>query len=110
VDGVATRDQAREFLDAVLAHPHFERGFAFLGDRRNVASGLDAAYIGAVVDEIRHRAHVLAPCRWAVVVATEDGFGAIRMCAMLSDRTGVQIAPFTSADRAAEWAGRTSTK
>ena len=36
VEGNATRAEAIEFLDTVIAHPDFRRGFDFLGDRRDV--------------------------------------------------------------------------
>ena len=32
VEGNATYEEAARFLDAVISHPDFERGFNFLGD------------------------------------------------------------------------------
>ena len=55
VKGYATRTEAREFFDAVLAHPDFERGFNFLGDRRAAYKGQSSGYILAVSDEVKAR-------------------------------------------------------
>ncbi len=105
VEGTATRDDAKEFLDAVLAHPNFERGFAFLGDRRGPGSEPDMTYVRAVAKEVQARASRLAPCRWAVALSTAAGFGAIRLCNLLTLESGVEMAPFMTPDQAAEWLG-----
>ncbi len=104
VEGGVTPEEAREFLDAVLTRPDFERGFHLLGDRRGAALP-DAAYVRAAAHEVRSRAGSLAPCRWAVVVPSLAAFGMVRMWGVLTERTGVEVAPFTSPDEAAEWLG-----
>ena len=105
VEGTTTRDDAREFLDAVLAHPNFERGFAFLGDRRGPDGEPDMAYVRAVAKEVRARASRLAPCRWAIALSTPAGFGAVRMCNLLTLESGVEMAPFMTPTQATEWLG-----
>ena len=105
VEGTATHDDAREFLDAVLAHPNFERGFAFLGDRRGPSGEPDMAYVRAVANEVRARASRLAPCRWAIALSTAGGFGAVRMCNLLTLESGVEMAPFMTPAQAVEWLG-----
>ena len=60
VEGTATPDDARGFLDAVLAHRRFQRGFMFLGDRR-WATEPDAAYVRTMDQEIRARLALLRP-------------------------------------------------
>lgn len=107
VAGSATPDEAGEFLNAALRHPHFERGFNFIGDRREVDADPDATYIQAAADELRTVAPLIAPCRWAVVVPSEAGFGIVEMWALLTDGCGVEIAPFTEMGRALEWTNQT---
>jgi hypothetical protein len=104
VEGDATPEEAREFLDAVLARPDFERGFYFLGDRRAAALP-DAVFVREVAREVRSRAGSLAPCRWAVVVPSLAAFGMVRMWGVLTERSGVEVVPFTSPDEAIEWLG-----
>jgi len=104
VDETATPEDARTFLDAVLAHRHYQRGFDFLGDR-SAGGEPDASYIHAIALEVRNRVDRLAPCRWGVVVPTLVGFGMVRMWAILTQETGVEIAPFLSAAEASEWVG-----
>src|SRR5262245_25434688 len=104
VEGTATLDEAREFLDAVVAHPDFRRGFAFLGDRR-MASEPDARYVRALADEVQDRAHLLAPCKWAVAAPTAEGFRMVRLWSFQTLPSGVEAAPFMTPTAAAEWLG-----
>ena len=67
VEGDATPDEARAFLDAVLAHPEFRPGFDFLGDRRGVDRAPGTRYVRAAAGEMRARATDLRRCRWAAV-------------------------------------------
>ena len=103
VEGDASVPEEGEFLDAVLADPSFRRGFSFLGNRLGMRVAPTAAYIQAVAALLRSRAGLLAPCRWAVVVPSEDEFGAVRMWALLTGDIGVEVAPFTSETRARAW-------
>lgn len=107
VAGSATPDEAGEFLHSALTHLHFERGFNFIGDRRAVDANPDATYIQAAADRLRSTAHLIAPCRWAIVVPSEAAFGIVEMWSLLTDGCGVEIAPFTEMDRALEWTGQT---
>src|SRR4029450_7315204 len=95
VEGIDTPDDARAFLDAALAHRHFERGFMFLGDRRWAADP-DAAFVRAMDQEVRTRLALLSPCRWAVVVSTPTAFAAIRALGSLLQASGVEAVPFMS--------------
>jgi hypothetical protein len=104
-DGVVTADHARAFLAAVLTHPDYEPGFDFLGDRREVEEEPDSAYVRAVSLEMTARKATLGPCRWAVVVASDAGYGMVRMWGLLTGLTGVQIRPFRAMGEAAEWLG-----
>jgi hypothetical protein len=108
VEGSATPDEARAFLDAVVTHSRFERGFMFLGDRRWAAEP-DAAYIRAMDQEIRGRLSLLVPCRWAVVVSTPAAFAAIRAWGSLLQGSGVEVVPFMSMEAASDWVATGTT-
>lgn len=105
VDGSATSDEARAFLDAVIAHRHFERGFDFLGDRFGDDEEPDTGFLRAIALEVRSRVTQLAPCRWAVVDPSPVAFGMVRMWGILVQESGLQVAPFTDMSEASEWVG-----
>jgi hypothetical protein len=108
VEGTEKPGETRSFLDAALAHRHFERGFMFLGDRRWAADP-DAAFVRAMDDEVRSKLALLAPCRWAVVVSTPVAFAAFRTLGSLLQASGVEAVPFMSMEAAAEWVATGTT-
>lgn len=103
VEGNATADEARAFLDAVAAHPHYRYGFDFFGDRRDVDAAPEPNYIFAVAAEVNARARLIGPCRWAVVVGDPVALGMARMWAHLAASSGVDIRPFPTAAEAVAW-------
>jgi hypothetical protein len=105
VEGNATREEAAKFLDAVISHRDFERGFNFLGDRRDVVRGQTPAYVYGVADEVNERKKELAPCRWAVIVADESAYAMTRMWGIMTEYSGVYILPFHTAEAATDWLG-----
>jgi hypothetical protein len=105
VEGYVTADQARAFIAGILTHPDYELGFNFLGDRREVEREPDSAYIQAVSMEVIARKARLGPCRWAVLVSSDVGYGMVRMCGLLTAGTGVYIRPFRTMEEATEWLG-----
>ena len=105
VEGNATRAEAIEFLDTVIAHPDFRRGFDFLGDRRDVVRGQSSAYVYGITDEINARQESIAPCLWAVIVADEYAYGMSHMWATMTQRSKVNIRPFRNAEEATVWLG-----
>jgi hypothetical protein len=105
VEGDATAAEARAFFEAVLSHPDYARGFDFLGDRREVGEAPGTHYVQTVAAEVKARRRELGPCRWAVVVADDAGFGMARMWSILADGSGVDIRPFRCAGEAAAWLG-----
>jgi len=109
VEGVTTADQARAFLAAVLTHPDYEPGFDFLGDRREVDEEPDTAYVRVVSFEVMSRKASLGPCRWAVLVSSELGYGMVRMWGLMTEASGVEIAPFRHVADALEWLGLPAT-
>jgi hypothetical protein len=105
VEGTATSTEARKFLDAVIVHPDFNRGFNFLGDRRDVVRGPSSGYVYGVSDEVKARKSHLAPCKWAVIVSDDFAYGMARMWGILTEKSGVEILPFRQAKEATEWLG-----
>jgi hypothetical protein len=110
IEGDATAEEARAFLDAVLDHPEFCRGFNFLGDRRGVGRAPGTRYVQSVAAQVNERCKALAPCRWAVVVSDELADGMARMWGQLTGFSGVTIQAFPTAEEAADWLGITPTK
>jgi hypothetical protein len=111
VEGPVTPDDARQFLDAVLGHRHFEPGFDFLGQRRGSGGAPDAAYPPAVAREVRARVDLLTPCRWAVVVSSPSGLEPVRLLADLTREGGVRVTPFATEAEATKWlAGGTAER
>ena len=104
VEGPVTPDDARRFLDAVLADPHYRRGFDFLGEGRT-AGVPDAGYPEVLAYEVWGRAADLTACRWAVVAASPGGVALVRMRAVLTRKEGVEVAPFLTPEAALEWLG-----
>ena len=102
VDGPATDAQAGAFLAAVVAHPHFQRGFDFLGEGGGPGEP-DAAYSPPLARAVRSRTADVAPCRWAVVVSSHHGPGAVRRWAELVLADGIEVAPFLSRSDAVDW-------
>jgi hypothetical protein len=109
VEGDATAAEASDFLDAVLAHPDFERGFNFLGDRRGVDRAPSSAYVRSVADAVKARSESLGPCSWAVVVGSDSGYGMARMWGILTDASAVEIVPFRTPEAASTWLGLPQT-
>jgi hypothetical protein len=105
VEGHVTADQARAFIAGILVHPDYEPGFNFLGDRREVEWEPDSAHVVAVALEVEARKAWLAPCRWAVLVSSDVGYGMARMWGLLTIGTGVSIRPFRMVEKAVEWLG-----
>ena len=103
VEGNATREEAIEFLDAVLGHSDFCRGFNFLGDRRDVVHSPGSGCIYGVADEVSLRQKPLAPCKWAVIVSNDSAYGMTRMWGILTERTRIEILPFRRAAEATYW-------
>jgi hypothetical protein len=103
VEGNATAEEARAFLDAVVAHPRYCYGFDFFGDRRDVAEAPEPVYIYAVAAEVNARARLIGPCRWAVVVGDPLAFGMARMWGSMAQSSGVEIRAFRTAEEAAGW-------
>jgi hypothetical protein len=103
VEGNATREEAIEFVDTVIAHPHFRRGFNFLGDRRDVVKGPSSGYIYGITEDINARKKELAPCRWAVIVSDDYAYGMARMWGIMTEKTKVEILPFRTAEEATVW-------
>jgi len=105
VEGDATREEARAFLDEVTSHPDFEPGFDFLGDRRLVRRIPSSGYVYAVLDEVNARHDTLGLCKWAVVITDNLAFGMTRTWGTLAERSGVAIRPFRTPGQAAAWLG-----
>lgn len=102
VDGTPTAEDAREFLESVLKHLDVEPGFRFLGHACGKGEP-DAAFNHVVARAARALSHLIAPCRWAVVVPKEAGRGMVRMWSSLMKGTGVKVMPFKTPEAAAEW-------
>jgi hypothetical protein len=105
VQGNATPEEAVEFLDAVISHPRFERGFNFLGDRRDVVRGPNSGYVYGVTALVNVRKKAIAPCRWAVIVSDDYAYGMARMWGIMTEKSKVEILPFRTAEEAVEWLG-----
>jgi hypothetical protein len=107
VEGVPTAAEVAEFLDAVLAHRYFRRGFAFLGEV--IASDIPhAAFTTDFAREIEARALYLAPCKWAVQVSSRAGHGLVMRRASRMEDIGVEVATFRTLDDATNWLGSVS--
>jgi hypothetical protein len=104
VEGNPTDDQVREFLDAVMTHRWFRRGFDFLGNSC-VEGASDAAYPQALAQEVRARRDRLAPCRWAVLASSPGAVVTVRMRGALTLTDGVKVAAFLTPEEAADWLG-----
>jgi len=102
VEGTVTREEAHQFVDAVLEHFHYGRGYGFLGNACGTDEP-DAAFNQIIARAVGARSHLLGPCRWAVVVPPEVGRGMVRMWAGLMRGTGVMVMPFATQNAAADW-------
>lgn len=101
--GLLALDDACEFFDAVLAHPHYDHRYNFLGDCRGLTSEPSADYVRAVSHEVRARAKALGPCRWALVFSSSKAIGAARLCAELTQGYGIKFGLFVSVTEAVGW-------
>lgn len=101
VEGSPTAEEAGRFLDAVLAHRRFRRGFDFLGEGAAGAPP-DAPFAPAIAREVQARLDLLGPCRWAVVgdragaALMEGQAGAVR-------EGGIEVVSFPTRAVAADW-------
>lgn len=109
VEGIATDDRIREFLDAVLADPHFRRGFNFLGEGAGPLAGLCAAYSEALSRGVLARRDRFAPCRWAVVIGYGSvmGLNALEARAVLARACALEMNLFMDRSAALDWLGAT---
>jgi hypothetical protein len=105
VESGTNPSDAREFLDAVVSHRHYRRGFDFLGDPRAAGGDHGQSHIRSLAIEVRDRAADLAPCRWAVVVSSDVELGMVRMWAALVAEHSVEVVAFTSLAEASDWVG-----
>ncbi|VTR91639.1 unnamed protein product [Gemmata massiliana] len=101
----ATLGEFESFLDALVAHPDFRRGFAVLYDRRAVAAPPDDTFIRAATEAIERRAARLSGCRWAVVIGDQPALSVVHMTALLGERAGVEARPFFAPEDARAWLG-----
>src|SRR5947208_2125435 len=76
VERVPTPAEVQAFLDAVLMHRDFRRGFAFLGEA-TTGDIPHAAFTTNMAREVQARAKRLAPCKWAVLVTSPAGHGLV---------------------------------
>jgi hypothetical protein len=105
VEGNASLEEAIEFLDTVVGHPEFQRGFNFLGDRRDVVKGQSSGYVYGIVEDIKSRQDALSPCKWAVIVTDDYSYGMARMWNLLAAKTKIEIVPFRRGKEAVNWLG-----
>ncbi|MCI0702962.1 MAG: hypothetical protein L0241_17940 [Planctomycetia bacterium] len=104
VNGVPTPAEARAFLNEVLSHRNFRRGFAFLGE--STSSDIPhAAFTTTLAREVLAQANRLAPCRWAVLVPSQTGQELVRRRAAQTEGSGVEVAPFLTMEDATNWLG-----
>jgi hypothetical protein len=103
--GSIRKSDAKEFLDAVLTHPDFRRGFRFIGDRRDMVTARGDEYARAVAALVEANKEQLAPCRWAALVPNPVAYGMARMWSLMAGDTGVSIQPFYELSEAMEWLG-----
>jgi hypothetical protein len=108
VEGSASNEDMCEFFDAVAESPQFEKGFAFLGDCRKFYGDPQVSLVRSVASEIRTRAGIFGPCKWAMLFSTAAGFGAVRVCGLLTYGTGIQFEPFMTPVEAERWLGTES--
>jgi hypothetical protein len=109
VEGIATDDRVREFLDAVLADPHFRRGFNFVGEGAGPLAGLCAAYSERLSRAVLAQRDRLAPCRWAVVIGYGSvmGLNSLEARAVLARACDVEVDLFMDRSEAINWLGAT---
>ena len=105
VSGKVSKSHAKDFLDAVLTHPDFRRGFHFLGDRREMVTARADEYARSVAALVEENRQQLAPCRWAVLVPNPVAYGMARMWSLMAGDTGVTVQPFYELGEAIEWIG-----
>jgi hypothetical protein len=101
--GILAIDETREFFNAVVAHPHYDRRYNFLGDCRGLTGEPSPLYIHAVTEEVQARAKEFGPCRWALVFASPRAIGAARLCADLTEGSGIKFGLFVTVAEAVGW-------
>jgi hypothetical protein len=93
-------------LDRIVLEPHFQRGFNFVRDRRELTRAVEPEMVRRVVTSLKSYAPRIAPCRWAVVVPAHDlvFYGMARMASIMMEDSGIQFEAFLSYESAVEWA------
>ena len=101
--GTLTAEEVRECIGAIMQDTKVKRGYHFIcnciSDRK-----LERSDCEALTAALQSYAFKLMPCRCAVVVPTEDSFATIVMWNLLAPNGGVRLAPFTTPERARDWA------
>lgn len=97
VEGVAADAEVEAFLNAVLTHRHFRRGFDFLGESQGTHEP-DAAFPPSFARTICASGAALGSCRWAVVVAPPRG-----EALKLEPSGEVEVVSFSTREDAFDW-------
>jgi hypothetical protein len=99
-------DEWRTFMETLLADERFRPGAAILEDRRAEKSVPSRAEVEITAAWIRANAARLGHNRWAVVLdpSALAAFGMVRVGEFLTERSGVALRAFTSAESARAWA------
>jgi hypothetical protein len=106
VEATTTNKQVREFLGAVLAHPHFRPGFDFLGESHTSDGDTLVASLALIALEAGARTDALGSGRWAFVVPGARVLETVCERIALFPPGAVDIAAFLTPGEAMDWLAR----
>ncbi len=101
---IPTEQTYRRFLEDLKAHPDIVAGYHSMNDMRSVDMNVTSGTLRGLV-ETRTQVSGIGEGRRALLVASDLGFGMMRMYAMLTEKIPGQFRAFRNAREAASWLG-----
>jgi len=99
---IARPAEAKAFLDAVVNDAEYHSGFNFIGDLRN-ATNLGHTFLVGFAKEVRERAAILAPCRWAMATSDKAGVTVVHLLNVLAFGTWIEFGACRTLEEAVQW-------
>jgi hypothetical protein len=103
VRGAITTEEMFQTLDRVVADPDFRAGMKVLSDHRRMETVVTSDFLMAFVRYLDDHGEAFRGSTWALVEASEAGYGMGRVAAALTEFQSVDMQVFRDIDQARRW-------
>jgi hypothetical protein len=103
VRGTITTEEMLQTLDRVVADPDFRAGMKVLSDHRRMETVVTSDFLLAFVRYLDELGEAFRGSTWALVEASEAGYGMGRVASALTEFQSVDMQVFRDIDEARRW-------